>query len=130
MTDGADLWLLAKDVAVATSGLSRPALHVLLGTALFALLLPASPIRAWAIVIAIELANEAVDRHHLLAIGAGFDPMASWRDVVDTMMLPTLILLARQAWHDGRHGYRRRRRRARRGDHQPANTALTASRRT
>ncbi len=130
MTGAADLWLLAKDVAVATSGLSRPTLHVAIGTALFALLAPASERRAWAIVAAVELVNEAVDLYHLHAVGAGPDLVASARDLVDTMMIPTLVLVLRHVWHDGRYGYRRARRPARlRGrDHQPANTAFTASR--
>lgn len=83
--------------------LSRDALHVHLGLAvmLLAMILfrksPASVV-PWLCVLALELVNELLDVHWYRG-GLQFSPAGALKDIVNTMLWPTIILLlARYAW--------------------------------
>ncbi len=87
-----------KDAIVAMTGWSRDGLHVSLGLALFlaiAMLTRArtGSLRGWAIVLAIELVNEALDLGNDV-IASGVPRWGeSCHDIVYTMTLPTLVLM-------------------------------------
>lgn len=102
MTFDATFWLQAKDVMEHGTGWAKDMLHVIggvllqLGAAAW-LRCSLADRRPWLIVLALQLANEAydlwIDRWPSLAqqLGEGL------RDVIGTMVLPTLLcLLARR----------------------------------
>ena len=103
-------WLDAKMALIAATDLSNDALHVHL--ALVLLLLVAALLRSrpdglvpWLVVLALQLFNEAAD----LALGGDPDRAralaASWHDIVNTMVWPTVLLLGgRLIWRPGRAG--------------------------
>lgn len=106
------LWGVASDIADAKTwlvwglGLSRDALHVHIGLGLLliaALLLRRRPDdwRCWTIVLAVGVANEVLDA--LAATGRG-QPwvIESMRDLMSTMLWPTMLLLFGRALWRGR----------------------------
>jgi hypothetical protein len=79
-------------------GISKDALHIHIGLALFlglVLLLrrsPPSPL-PWLIVLGFELANELMDIFHWHAGAWSFELGDSGKDLISTMLWPTVILL-------------------------------------
>jgi hypothetical protein len=100
------IWYDIKEAIKAVSGLSQDALHIYFGVALLliaARLLkrPAWDPLPWAIVAAAALINEAQDFRTMWRVGRTLEIGSSIRDVVNTLVLPTAMLL--------RARYRRRR---------------------
>jgi hypothetical protein len=91
---------LKTDLA-AFAGISKDALHVHLGLFLFVaavLVLRRSPgsLLPWLLVLALEFANEVVDTLHWHEGAWSFDLAESAKDLINTMLWPTLLaLLAR-----------------------------------
>ena len=79
-------------------GISKDALHIHLGLAIFAILIlvlrrsPGSPI-PWLGVLAFELVNEAMDIFHWHEGTCSFEIGDSFKDLVSTMFWPTIIML-------------------------------------
>lgn len=89
-------WAGVKDAIVAALGLPRDALHMGLGLLLFLacagiLRRGSGDLRALALVVAIECANELLDLAHQPS--GPLDWVESWRDLLNTACLPTTILL-------------------------------------
>lgn len=79
-------------------GISKDALHIHLGLALFiglVVILRRSPSSwlAWLIVLAFELANELMDFFHWHAGAWSFELGDSGKDLINTMVWPTVILI-------------------------------------
>lgn len=88
----AKLWL------VASTGLAKDALHVHVGLIVFfaAALAFRWPLRSWkpwAAALAVALAGEAWDIWDALAEGRRIVPSGNWKDLWNTMLWPTAILL-------------------------------------
>jgi hypothetical protein len=88
---------LKTDLA-AWIGISKDALHVHLGLLLFVaavLVLRRSPasLLPWLLVLALEIANELVDTFHWHQGRWSFDLVESAKDLINTMLWPTLMLL-------------------------------------
>lgn len=88
----AKLWL------VASTGLAKDALHVHVGLIVFftVALVFRWPLRSWkpwAAVLAVALAGEAWDIWDTLAEGRRIIPSVNWKDLWNTMLWPTAILL-------------------------------------
>ena len=79
-------------------GISKDALHIHLGLALFVGLVlvlrrsPSSPL-PWLIILGLEFANELMDIFHWHAGAWSFELGDSAKDLVNTMLWPTAILL-------------------------------------
>jgi hypothetical protein len=79
-------------------GLSKDALHVHLGLLVFLLAMvifrrSAASLLPWTCVLVLQLANEAVDTLHWHQGVLDFDLGDSFKDIINTMLWPTLILL-------------------------------------
>lgn len=79
--------------------LSKDALHIHVGIAVFiaaCLLLrwKASDGRAWMLVLVLALIGEVTDLYIDVDLGRPLDLLENWKDVVNTLAAPTLILLA------------------------------------
>ena len=88
----------AKFWLVDSTGLAKDALHVHVGLIVFfaAALVFRWPLRSWkpwAAALAVTLAGEVWDIWDTLAEGRRFLPSANWKDVWNTMLWPTAILL-------------------------------------
>jgi len=79
-------------------GISKDALHIHLGLAIFAILIvllrrsPGSLI-PWLGVLAFELINEAMDIFHWHEGAFSFEVGDSFKDLVSTMFWPTVVML-------------------------------------
>ena len=97
------VWYEAKHFLSSATAISMDALHVLLGTLLFlafCLLFrkPASSLMPWLAVLVLTLLNEAVDLWVERWPSLGMQLGESAKDVVVTMLIPTIILVtARRA---------------------------------
>lgn len=94
----ADDWYQVKLFLEHASGFSMDALHVIVGVVLqlaFALLYRSSVARPWPLlsVLALELVNEASDFRVEIWPQPGMQFGESAKDVILTMVLPTLIFL-------------------------------------
>ena len=96
MSDGvfqaAKLWL------VGSTGLAKDALHVHVGLIVFfaAALIFRWPLKSWkpwAVALAATLAGEAWDIWDTLAADRGIRPWGNWKDIWNTMLWPSAILL-------------------------------------
>ena len=79
-------------------GLSKDALHVHLGLLVFLLAIvifrrSAASLVPWTCVLVLQLVNEAVDTFHWHNGVLDFDLRESLKDMVNTMLWPTLLLL-------------------------------------
>ena len=79
-------------------GLSKDALHIHLGLLVFLLAMvifrrSAASLVPWTCVLVLQLAHEAVDTLHWHQGVLGFDLGDSFKDIINTMIWPTLILL-------------------------------------
>lgn len=88
----AKLWLAGS------TGLAKDALHVHVGLIIFfaAALLFRWPLRSWkpwAAALAATLAGEAWDLWDSFADGRRIIPSGNWKDLWNTMLWPTMILL-------------------------------------
>jgi hypothetical protein len=100
-------WPEIKDVISQTTGLSHPALHVILGLAIYGLVLAAlrcelrNPL-PWLILLVLECGNEVIDQF----VGAYYDGSPdfakSGADMAITMLLPTVVLLCGMTVRNGR----------------------------
>lgn len=94
----AKLWL------VDATGLAKDALHVHIGLIIFfaAALLFRWPLlswKPWAIALAAALAGEAWDLWDTLGEGRRIQLWANWKDLWNTMLWPSaILLLARTTW--------------------------------
>ena len=89
-------WAAIKTVITGETGLSRDALHLLVGIGLYLLLVAMFPRGAprwlaWLLVLAAALANEWADYLHETWPGQGSETA---KDLATTMALPSLLLLA------------------------------------
>jgi hypothetical protein len=80
-------------------GISKDALHIHLGLAIFVALVlvlrrPLSSLIPWLGVLAFELVNEAMDIFHWHEGAFSFEIGDSLKDLINTMIWPTLIMLA------------------------------------
>ena len=95
-------WAAIKTVITGETGLSRDALHLLVGVGLYLLLVAMLPSRlsrwlAWLLVLIAALGNEWADYLHETWPGQGSETA---KDLATTMALPTLLLfVARFAPH-------------------------------
>ncbi|WP_447727048.1 hypothetical protein [Sphingomonas koreensis] len=88
----AKLWL------VDSTGLAKDALHIHVGLIVFfaVALIFRWPLRSWkpwAVALVAALAGEAWDIWDTLAEGRRIVPSANWKDLWNTMLWPTAILL-------------------------------------
>lgn len=89
-------------------GISKDALHIHLGLAIFAILilvLRRSPgsLMPWLGVLAFELINEAMDIFHWHEGAFSFEIGDSFKDIVSTMFWPSVVMLGvRYAAHRAR----------------------------
>lgn len=88
-------WATIKTAITVDTGLSRDALHVLVGVSLYLLLaavLPrrASPWLAWLLVLVAVVANEWADYLHETWPGQWRETL---KDMLTTMSIPTLLLI-------------------------------------
>jgi hypothetical protein len=79
-------------------GLSKDALHVHLGLLVFLLAMvifrrSAASLVPWACVLALQVGNELIDTFHWYNGVLEFNLAGSLKDMVNTMLWPTLILL-------------------------------------
>ena len=89
---------LKTDLA-AFLGISKDALHIHLGLAIFVALMlilrrAPSNLLPWLGVLAFELVNEAMDIFHWHEGAFSFEIGDSLKDLINTMIWPTLIMLA------------------------------------
>ena len=89
---------IAKFWLVDATGLAKDALHVHIGLIVFfaAALVFRWPLKSWkpwAAALAATLAGEAWDIWDSFAEGRRIVPSANWKDVWNTMLWPTAILL-------------------------------------
>jgi hypothetical protein len=94
-----NVWYEAKQLLQHFAGISMDALHILVGVVafiIFAMLLrrPLSSWLPWLLVLALTLVNEASDLWLEQWPSPGMQYGESARDVVLTMVLPTLLLVA------------------------------------
>ncbi|MFZ2491744.1 MAG: hypothetical protein WA208_09680 [Thermoanaerobaculia bacterium] len=100
----------SKLAVIAATGLSRDALHVYVGLAVFlgASILSRRSIRSlvpWAIVLLVAILGEAVDLRDSLARAGRWRWEWGVRDIVNTVFWPTvLVVLARFTRAFGPHG--------------------------
>ena len=98
----AKLWLMHA------TGLSKDALHVYVGLALFlgtalALRRGIRSWKPWAVVAVAALAGEAWDLRDSIAQQTAIDLAGNWKDVWNTLFWPSVLLfLARAGWLPGR----------------------------
>lgn len=97
LTDLAAIWGPFKDGFEASMGLSPDAVHIHAGMALmlfFAWITrrPLHDWRPWLMVLGVELANEIIDLNQKAGSLESNWP-ASRHDIVNTMLLPTLLVL-------------------------------------
>ena len=92
-------WYQVKLFVEHASGISMDALHILAGTVIF--LLAAIGLRSgvgsprpWFALLVLELLNEAYDLHAERWPNIGHQLGEGFKDIVLTMALPTLLLLA------------------------------------
>jgi hypothetical protein len=87
------MWHSFKRIIKSTSGLNDVVLHVVLGTAIFILLVVVlrRPARAFALTAAIQIANEVVD---LFEDATGSGVAGSIADVFWTLIVPAALLMA------------------------------------
>lgn len=86
-------------------GLSKDALHIHFGLVVFVGLVlflrrsPSSPL-PWLVLLGIELANELMDIFHWHAGAWSFEPGDSGKDLINTMLWPTVLLVTARisAW--------------------------------
>jgi hypothetical protein len=83
-------------------GISKDALHIHLGLAIFVALMlilrrAPSSLLPWLGVLAFELVNEAMDIFHWHEGAFSFEVGDSLKDLINTMIWPTLIMLAFKA---------------------------------
>ena len=93
-----DIVQTAKFWLVDATGLAKDALHIHVGLILFfaAALVMRWPLRSWkpwAAVLAVTLAGEAWDLWNTIASARRILPFGIWKDVWNTMLWPTAILL-------------------------------------
>lgn len=86
------MWHSFKQIIKSTSGLNDVLLHVLLGAAIFIVLLVAlrRPFLAFTLIVIIQVANEIVD---LFEDATGSGIAGSIADIFWTLVLPAFLLM-------------------------------------
>ena len=89
---------MAKFWLVGATGLAKDALHIHVGLIVFfaVALIMRWPLRSWkpwAAALAVTLAGEAWDLWDSFNEGRRIQPWANWKDVWNTMLWPSAILL-------------------------------------
>lgn len=92
-------WYAAKDPLVSVLGIPRDDVHFLAG-AVFAILCialrPRAATAAWAVLFALELANEVGDALDWIAWTGGVNWPEMTKDIFVTLFLPTALLFIRR----------------------------------